>query len=93
MLAVRLPESIEKRLDVLSEKTGRSKTFYVREAVLQHIADMEDLYLAHLVKERIDNAEERTYTLDEVIQELGFEKKELAGRTVRKRIKAVKKAR
>ena len=93
MLAVRLPESIEKRLEVLSEKTGRSKTFYVREAVLQHITDMEDLYLAHLVKERIDNAEERTYTLDEVIQELGFEKKELAGGTVRKRIKAAKKAR
>jgi RHH-type rel operon transcriptional repressor/antitoxin RelB len=93
MLAVRLPESIEKRLDALAEKTGRSKTFYVREAVLQHISDMEDLYLAHRVKERIDNGQERTYTLDEVIQDLGFEKEELAGRAVRKRIKAVKKTR
>ena len=93
MLAVRLPESIEKRLDALAEKTGRTKTFYVREAVLQHINDMEDLYLAHHVKERIANAEERTYTLDEVIQDLGFDKNELAGRAVRKRIKAVNKPR
>jgi RHH-type rel operon transcriptional repressor/antitoxin RelB len=93
MLAVRLPESIERRLDALAEKTGRTKTFYVREAVLQHISDMEDLYLAHHVKERIGNAEERTYTLDEVIQDLGFEKKELAGRAIRKRTKPVKKTR
>jgi RHH-type rel operon transcriptional repressor/antitoxin RelB len=93
MLAVRLPESIERRLDALAEKTGRTKTFYVREAVLQHISDMEDLYLAHHIKERIGNAEERTYTLDEVIKDLGFEKKELARRTVRNRTKTVKKAR
>lgn len=93
MLAIRLPESIEKRLDVLAKKTGRTKTFYVREAVLQHISDLEDLYLAHHVKERLGNAGERTYTLDEVVQELGFEKKELEHRAVRNRIKTVKKAR
>lgn len=93
MLAVRLPESIEKRLDDLAKKTGRTKMFYVREAVLQHISDMEDLYLAHHVKERVGNAEERTYTLDEVIQDLGFEKKELEHRAVRNRIEPVRESR
>ena len=32
MLAVRLPPEIEQRLDALANKTGRSKSYYVREA-------------------------------------------------------------
>lgn len=44
MLAVRLPEDIENRLDTLARKTGRTKTFYVREAILEHIEDFKDAY-------------------------------------------------
>jgi RHH-type rel operon transcriptional repressor/antitoxin RelB len=43
MLAVRLPPELEKRLDVLAKKTGRTKSFYAREAILR---DIEDYYLA-----------------------------------------------
>lgn len=46
MLAIRLSEEIEKRLDALAKRTGRTKTFYAREAILEHLADLEDLYLA-----------------------------------------------
>lgn len=46
MIAVRLPPQVEKRLAKLARKTGRSKTFYVREAILQHLEDLEDYYLA-----------------------------------------------
>ncbi len=46
MIAVRLPDEIEKRLNALARKTGRTKTFYVREAVLEHLQDLEDYYLA-----------------------------------------------
>jgi RHH-type rel operon transcriptional repressor/antitoxin RelB len=46
MLALRLPPDIEKRLDDLSRKTGRSKSYYAREAILEHLDDLEDLYLA-----------------------------------------------
>jgi len=46
MIAVRLPPEVEKRLERLARKTGRSKTFYVREAILQHLEDLEDYYLA-----------------------------------------------
>lgn len=46
MLAIRLPEDIEKRLERLAKKTGRTKTFYAREAILEHIEDLEDTYLA-----------------------------------------------
>lgn len=43
MLAIRLPEDIELRLNNLAKKTGRSKTFYVREAILEYLDDLEDL--------------------------------------------------
>lgn len=73
MLAIRLPEDIEARLENLAKRTGRSKTFYAREAILEHLEDLEDLYLAEQVVRRIDKGEERTYTLEEVEARLGLE--------------------
>ena len=72
MLAIRLPEEIEARLDNLAKRTGRSKTFYAREAILEHLDDLEDLYLAEQVMRRIQSGEERTSTLDEVEARLGL---------------------
>ena len=46
MLAIRLPEALETRLGALAKKTGLTKTALAREAILQHIDDLEDLYLA-----------------------------------------------
>lgn len=46
MLAVRLDKDIEKRLERLATKTGRTKTFYAREAIEAHLDDLEDFYLA-----------------------------------------------
>jgi RHH-type rel operon transcriptional repressor/antitoxin RelB len=46
MLAIRLPEEIENRLSVLAARTGRTKTYYARKAILDLIEDMEDTYLA-----------------------------------------------
>ena len=46
MLAIRLPEDLENRLNHLAKVTGRTKTFYARQAIEQHLDDLEDLYLA-----------------------------------------------
>ena len=46
MLALRLPPEIEQRLDALARKTGRSKSYYAREAIVRQIEDIEDYYLA-----------------------------------------------
>lgn len=46
MLSIRLPKEINVRLDYLAKHTGRTKTFYVREAILEHLEDLEDIYLA-----------------------------------------------
>lgn len=50
MLALRLPDEIEKRLEALARKTGRTKSFYAREAILRHLEDIED---AHLARKRL----------------------------------------
>ncbi len=46
MLAVRLDNEIERRLERLAAKTGRTKTFYARAAIEAHLDDLEDFYLA-----------------------------------------------
>lgn len=46
MLAIRLPSEIEARLRNLAKRTGRTKSYYAREAILRHIEEIEDAYLA-----------------------------------------------
>ena len=73
MLGVRLPADIERRLDALADKTGRTKSFYVREAILEHLDNLEDIYLAEQILERVRRGEERVYTSQEVEQMLDLE--------------------
>ena len=73
MLAIRLPEEIEKRLDKLARRTGRTKSFYVRQAILEHLDDLEDLYQAERVLERIRSGEEPTIPLEDVLERHGLE--------------------
>jgi RHH-type transcriptional regulator, rel operon repressor / antitoxin RelB len=72
MLAIRLPQSIEKRLDRLARRTGRTKTFYAREAILRHLDDLEDLYRAERNLERIYSGKDRGIPLTEVMERHGM---------------------
>ena len=65
MVAVRLPQEMEKRLNVLSRKTGRTKSFYIRQALEEHLEEMEDAYLA---EERYRTLG-KTVSLDELLNE------------------------
>lgn len=70
--SVKLPDDAEKRLAALSLETGRSKAFYIREAIIEHLDDLEDIYLSEKIIERVRKGEEQTYTLAEVEKELGL---------------------
>ena len=54
----------------LAAKTGRTKTFYAKEAILEHLDDMEDRYLAI---HRIENPGKR-WTLDEMEQDIDLDR-------------------
>lgn len=68
MLAIRLPELIEKRLNVLAQETGRTKSTLAREAILEYIDDLEDYYLAE-ARARMNR---NSIPLEEVERELGL---------------------
>lgn len=56
---VRLPDDIYGRLKDLAQETGRSATYYIREAVEEHLEDLEDIYLAEQVLQRLKQGKEK----------------------------------
>lgn len=73
MLAIRLPQEVEQRLDALAKNTGRTKTFYARRAILEYLDDLEDIYMAEKTLEDIKSGKEKIYSLSEVGKRLGLE--------------------
>jgi RHH-type rel operon transcriptional repressor/antitoxin RelB len=72
MLAIRLPQSVEKRLEKLASRAGRTKTLYAHEAILEHLEDLEDLHLAEGVLDRILSGDECTMPLRDVLKRYGM---------------------
>lgn len=70
MLAIRLPQPIEDRLNALAQETGRTKTTLAREAILEYIDDLEDFYLA----EARARKNRKTIPLDDVERRLGLDR-------------------
>ena len=73
MLAIRLPEDIEVRLNVLAKSTGRTKTFYAREAILEYLDDLENIYTAEKRLHDIRTGKTKTISLDKVMKKYGLE--------------------
>lgn len=73
MIAVRVSDEISTRLDRLAKLTGRTKTYYVREAIEKHLDNLEDAYLAEQVLENIRSGLEKVVSLDEVVKQYGLE--------------------
>ena len=71
-ITCRVEDEIEVRLERLASETSRTKSYYVREALLKGLDEMELVYLADQVIERIRKGEESTSTLAEVGARLGL---------------------
>ena len=71
-VSVRLPDDVAKRLNQLAARTGRSTSFFINEAILEHLDDLEDVYLAEKRLEDIRAGRSKTYTLEEVERDLGL---------------------
>ena len=68
MLGIRLEPELEKKLESLAQQTGRSKSYYAREAIRQFLEDREDYLKGIAALER----REPTITLEELERRLGF---------------------
>ena len=71
-ISLRLPDDVENRLSALATLTGRSKTFYATEAIVEHIDDLEDAHLSSEILARIRAGAEATIPLTDLLAEYGL---------------------
>ncbi len=70
--SIRLPQAIEARLAKLSARTGRQKSFYVKQAICEQLT-IEDIYLAERRLEEIRSGRVKTVPLEKVMKRYGME--------------------
>ena len=74
-ISLRLPDEISERLNQLTKRTGRTKTYYIMEAIREHLDDLEDLYLAEQALLRIRSGQDEMISLEQAMAEYGLEHK------------------
>lgn len=68
-MGIRLDPELERRLSDLAKKTGRSKSYYAREAIRQFLEDREDYLLGLAALEK----KGPRITLEDLERELDLE--------------------
>lgn len=69
-VAVRLSDELQKRLDALAARTGRTRSFYVKEAIELHLDELEERFWADEIVARYEVSNEKTRPWAEVKAEL-----------------------
>ncbi|SET67550.1 RHH-type transcriptional regulator, rel operon repressor / antitoxin RelB [Nitrosospira multiformis] len=72
-LSIRLPSDVEVRLKNLAARTGRTKSYYITEAIREHLDDLEDLYLAQQRLADIRSGKTQAVRIEEVMKRYGVE--------------------
>jgi RHH-type rel operon transcriptional repressor/antitoxin RelB len=75
VLTIQLPADIERRLQNLASATGRTVSFYVQQAVLGHIDDLEDLQMAEQRIADIHAGRTTTVPIEDVMKKHGLSDK------------------
>jgi len=73
MISIRLSPELDARLDALAKKTSRTKTFYIREAITEHIDELEAVYLAVQRREDVRSGRTGVVSLAELKAEYGLD--------------------
>jgi len=71
-ISIRLTPEDEARLEALARRTGRSKTFYVREAIHEHLGELEEQFWADSVVQEWENSGRQSRPAQELWAELGM---------------------
>ena len=68
--AVRIPDDMYTRLQNLATKTGRTATFYIREAIETHLKDLEDAYLAEQALQKLAKGKDKILSSEDFWQQV-----------------------
>jgi RHH-type rel operon transcriptional repressor/antitoxin RelB len=68
-VSLRLPDDLASRLKNLSQLTKRSKTFYMLEAIREHLDDLEDLYISEERMVLVRSGKSELIPLEEVMRQ------------------------
>lgn len=71
--SIRLDDETRQRLAVLSARTGRPQSFYLREAITRHLDEVEYIYGLVADAEDVRAGRLKTVTLDELAAECGVD--------------------
>ena len=71
MLAIELPEEMERRLQALAKTTGRSPSFYAQQAILDYLDDLEDFHRAERETEEVRAGRSVPVSLDVLMKSYG----------------------
>ena len=72
MLAVRLSEETEARLERLAQATGRTKSFYARAAIERYIDELEEIFCARDAVAQWEASDKQVISSEDLYAELGI---------------------
>ena len=72
-ISIRVSNEIESRLNTLAKKTGRTKSYYIKQLISEHLDDLEDCYMADKIYGDVLKGKEKLYSSQEVRKELGLD--------------------
>ena len=84
MLSIRLPEKVEERLERLAKRTGRTKAYCARQAIIEHLEDLEDVEIADKRLKNLRAGRTRTVPLSRLLRKYGVDRGHSAAPSVRK---------
>ena len=73
IVSLRLPDDVAQRLQRLADRTGRSRSFYMIEAITEHLDDLEDLHLAEQRLIDLRAGVSAAIPLDDVMKQYGMD--------------------
>ena len=74
VLAIRLPEKIEERLERLAKRTGRTKAYCAKQAIIEHLEDLEDVEIADQRLDKLRTGKTRTVPLSRLVRKYGVDR-------------------
>jgi RHH-type rel operon transcriptional repressor/antitoxin RelB len=71
--AIQLPEDVFERLQSAANELGQSPSAFIRQAIEEHIEEVEHIRRAEETLDKVKSGEMRTYSLSEAARELGLD--------------------